>query len=73
MGALPLGTHAVGPWGLGGRSRCGTLGLQVGAAFKEYRLLHAAAARAPGALVFPQTLRYLPLFTLGLLKGTAFR
>jgi hypothetical protein len=46
---------------------------KLSAALKEYRLLHGAHVRHPGALVYPSTLRYLPAFVLGLLKSTAFR
>lgn len=40
---------------------------------KEYRLLHGAHVRNPGALIYPSTLRYMPAFLLGLVKATAFR
>jgi hypothetical protein len=40
---------------------------------KEYRLLHGAHVRNPGALIYPSTLRYMPAYLLGLLKSTAFR
>lgn len=40
---------------------------------KEYRLLHGAHVRNPGALVYPATLRYMPAYLLGLVKSTAFR
>lgn len=40
---------------------------------KEYRLLHGAHVRNPGALIYPSTLRYMPAYLLGLVKCTAFR
>jgi hypothetical protein len=40
---------------------------------KEYRLLHGAHVRNPGALIYPSTLRYMPSYLLGLVKSTAFR
>lgn len=40
---------------------------------KEYRLLHGAHVRNPGALIYPSTLRYMPAFLLGLVKTSAFR
>jgi hypothetical protein len=40
---------------------------------KEYRLLHGAHVRNPGALIYPSTLRYMPAFLLGLVKSSAFR
>eukprot|EP00775_Hariotina_reticulata_P013331 gene13331-13460_t len=40
---------------------------------KEYRLLHGAHVRNPGALIYPSTLKYLPAYVLGLLKTNAFR
>jgi protein transport protein SEC24 len=46
---------------------------RVAAALREYRLLHAAAARNPQALVFPSSLRLLPALALGLLKHAALR
>eukprot|EP00877_Chromochloris_zofingiensis_P002473 jgi/Chrzof1/12226/Cz06g26070.t1 len=46
---------------------------KVGAALKEYRLLHSAHARTPMALIYPESLKFLPVFTLGLIKSTAFR
>jgi hypothetical protein len=47
--------------------------LKLSAALKEYRLLHGAHVRQPGALVYPSSLRYLPAYVLGLLKSTALR
>lgn len=41
--------------------------------FKEFRLLHAAHLRSPSRLALPDSLRLLPLLTLGLLKGAALR
>jgi protein transport protein SEC24 len=46
---------------------------RVAACLREYRLLHAAAARNPQALVFPSSLRLLPALALGLLKHAALR
>jgi protein transport protein SEC24 len=46
---------------------------RVAASLREYRLLHAAAARNPGALVYPSSLRLLPALALGLLKHAALR
>jgi hypothetical protein len=46
---------------------------KLSAALREYRLLHGAHVRHPGALIYPSSLRYLPAFVLGLLKSTAFR
>ncbi len=36
-------------------------------------MMHAAQLRGGGRLIFPEQLRYLPIFTLGLLKSTAIR
>lgn len=47
--------------------------LKLSAALREYRLLHGAAVRNPGALVYPSSLRYLPAYVLGLVKSTALR
>ncbi|KAF6250863.1 Sec23/Sec24 trunk domain-containing protein, partial [Scenedesmus sp. NREL 46B-D3] len=47
--------------------------VKLSAALKEYRLLHGAHMRNPGALIYPSTLRYLPAYVLGLVKSTAFR
>jgi hypothetical protein len=46
---------------------------KLSAALREYRLLHGAHVRHPGALIYPSSLRYLAVFVLGLLKSTAFR
>jgi hypothetical protein len=46
---------------------------KLSSAFKEYRLLHGAHVRNPGALIYPSTLRYLPAHVLGLIKSAAFR
>eukprot|EP00878_Enallax_costatus_P011952 GHUV01012479.1.p1 GENE.GHUV01012479.1~~GHUV01012479.1.p1 ORF type:complete len:992 (+),score=282.52 GHUV01012479.1:492-3467(+) len=46
---------------------------KLSAALKEYRLLHGAHVRNPGALIYPSTLRYLPAYILGLTRTTAFR
>ena len=43
------------------------------AALKEFRLLHGASVRTPNRLIFPDTLKYLPLWTLGILKSAALR
>jgi hypothetical protein len=37
-------------------------------ALKEYRMAHAAQLRGPARLVFPEQLRHLAVFALGLLK-----
>ncbi|CAL8469171.1 g8712 [Coccomyxa elongata] len=46
-------------------------------ALREYRLLHASASRGTtlphNKLIFPPTLRYLPVWILGLLKTPALR
>lgn len=46
---------------------------KLSGALKEYRLLHGAHVRNPGALIYPSTLRYLPPYVLGLIRTTAFR
>jgi hypothetical protein len=46
---------------------------KLAASLKEYRLLHGAHMRNPGALLYPTSMRYLPALLLGLLKTTAFR
>jgi protein transport protein SEC24 len=46
----------------------------VVAALKEFRLLNANIIRGPtNRLIFPDTLRYLPLFALGIIKTAALR
>jgi len=40
---------------------------------KEYRMLHGAHVRNPGALIYPTSLKYMPAFLLGLIKCGAFR
>ncbi|CAK0784355.1 hypothetical protein CVIRNUC_007559 [Coccomyxa viridis] len=49
---------------------------KVGLALKEFRLLHAASMRGAvpmNKLIFPPALKYLPLWSLGLLKTQALR
>jgi len=47
---------------------------KVAAALKEFRLLNASAAsRLPSKLLFPDTLRHLPLWALGAIKCAALR
>jgi protein transport protein SEC24 len=47
---------------------------QVVATLKEFRLLHANLLRGPtNRLIFPETMRYLPLFALGIMKTAALR
>eukprot|EP00798_Chlamydomonas_sp_ICE-L_P002520 gene2520-5473_t len=39
---------------------------------KEFRILNASvASRTPNKLIYPESLRYLPLWSLGLLKSAA--
>ncbi len=43
-------------------------------ALKEFRLMNSSAAvRTPNKLIFPDTYRYLPIWTLSLMKCSAFR
>lgn len=46
---------------------------KVVGALKEYRMLVGAAGRAPSALVYPEQLRFLAAYALGLIKSSAFR
>lgn len=47
---------------------------KVAAALKEFRLLNASAAsRLPSKLLFPDTLRHLPLWALGAIKCATLR
>ncbi|GBF93637.1 COP-II coat subunit, partial [Raphidocelis subcapitata] len=46
---------------------------KLAGALKEYRLLAGAGARAPNALVYPESMRFLAAHALGLVKCTAFR
>ncbi len=41
--------------------------------YREFRLIHTSAARAPNKLIFPEPLRCLALWALGLTKCTALR
>jgi hypothetical protein len=41
--------------------------------FKEYRMLHGAHVRNPGALIYPTSLKYMTACVLGLIKCNAFR
>lgn len=52
---------------------CLCLQAKLSLTLKEYRLLHGAHVRNPGALIYPSTLRYMPAYLLGLVKSTAFR
>lgn len=52
---------------------CAPLQTKLSLTLKEYRLLHGAHVRNPGALIYPSTLRYMPAYLLGLVKSTAFR
>jgi hypothetical protein len=51
----------------------GALQSKLSLSLKEYRLLHGAHVRNPGALIYPSTLKYLPAYVLGLIKTSAFR
>ena len=42
------------------------------AALKEFRVMHAPNFRANNRLIFPPTLRLLPLWTLGAVPGPDF-
>ena len=46
---------------------------QLVALFKEYRLMNASSLRQGNKLIYPPTLRMLPLWTLGLLRCAALR
>ena len=50
-----------------------SLQAKVFATLKEYRLLHASSARAYNRLVFPDSMRLLPLYTLATAKAAALR
>ncbi|GIL72053.1 hypothetical protein Vretimale_545 [Volvox reticuliferus] len=51
-----------------------SLHLRLSGALKEFRLMNSsAAARTPNKLIFPETYKYLPIWTLGLMKCAAFR
>ena len=47
--------------------------VQLVSLFKEYRVMNAAALRQPNKLIYPPSLRCLPLWTLGMVRSTAFR
>ena len=47
---------------------------RLSGALKEFRIMNAnAALRTPNKLIFPETYKYLPIWTLGLMKCAAFR
>ncbi|GLI64093.1 hypothetical protein VaNZ11_007265, partial [Volvox africanus] len=51
-----------------------SLHLRLSGALKEFRLMNSsAAARTTNKLIFPETYKYLPIWTLGLMKCAAFR
>ncbi|EFJ52467.1 hypothetical protein VOLCADRAFT_72688 [Volvox carteri f. nagariensis] len=51
-----------------------SLHLRLSGALKEFRLMNASAAmRTPNKFIFPETYKYLPIWTLGLMKCAAFR
>ncbi len=41
--------------------------------FKEFRLIHSSSVRQPNRLIFPEALRYLPLWSLAATKCAALR
>lgn len=43
------------------------------ALLKEFRLMNASALRQPNRIIYPPTLRLLPLWTLGTIRSAAFR
>lgn len=47
--------------------------LKLVKSFKEYRNLYAVQHRLGGRLVFPDSLKYLPLYALALCKSWALR
>jgi len=46
---------------------------RLAAALKEFRLMNASSIRQTNKLVYPETLRYLPLWSLGTMKSAALR
>lgn len=51
-----------------------SLHVRLSGALKEFRLLNSSAAlRTPNKLIYPETCKYLPIWTLGLMKCAAFR
>lgn len=46
---------------------------QVCGVLKEFAIMNASAIRQPNKLIFPETLKYLPLWSLGTLKCAALR
>jgi protein transport protein SEC24 len=47
---------------------------RLSAALREFRFMNAnAALRQPNKLIFPETYKYMPIFTLGLVKCAALR
>eukprot|EP00198_Chlamydomonas_reinhardtii_P012637 XP_001701974.1 COP-II coat subunit [Chlamydomonas reinhardtii] len=51
-----------------------SLHARLSGALKEFRIMNAnAALRTPNKLIFPETYKYLPIWTLGLMKCAAFR
>jgi Sec23/Sec24 helical domain len=49
------------------------LQLKLVKSFKEYRNLYAVQHRLSGRLIFPDSLKYLPLYMLALCKSLALR
>lgn len=49
------------------------LQLKLVKSLKEYRNLYAVQHRLSGRLIFPDSLKYLPLYTLAICKSLALR
>lgn len=47
--------------------------LRIVKALKEYRNLHAVQHRLGGRMIYPESLKYLPLYGLALCKSTPLR
>lgn len=47
--------------------------LRIVKALREYRNLHAVQHRVAGRMIYPESLKYLPLYGLALCKSTALR
>ncbi|MEW5302407.1 MAG: hypothetical protein WDW36_005198 [Sanguina aurantia] len=51
----------------------GSVTTKLVSALKEFRLMHASSLRQSNKIIYPDTLKYLPLWCLGITKSAALR